>query len=190
MGAFITAQAYSIQGVAEDDTLNVRTQPDTSAAVIATLDPKHAAVLWTGMSSSSEKSSWWRIATPEFEGWVNARFLARAAAIVPETPTLLCAGNEPFWALHVRPDGSAKCEESCAGPDGLRAAVDREAPGQWAIRVTNADATPFLAALVTQQTCSDGMSDFSYALSVRMQGPRDAAYAGCCRLTFGPQPPR
>lgn len=182
--SFGVGQYYNVYGVAADDTLNVRREPGASAPQIAKLNPGHAAVLWTGTSSAAETSTWWRIATPGVEGWVNARFLKPATAAVSEPPTLLCFGNEPFWALHVLPNGEAKCEETCKGPDGLRATLDPQGTNQWSVKVTKPDATSFLAGTIEKQACSDGMSDFKHLFSVRLKGVGDASYAGCCRLTL------
>jgi len=33
---------------------------------------------------------------------------------------LLCFGNEPFWGIQVKADGSTTCEAMCEGPSGLR----------------------------------------------------------------------
>ncbi len=104
------AIAFRVTGVAGDDVLNVRTEPDPSSSIIARLAPGYAAIGDTGETSLASDGGKWRRVTlldpvrlqnlgeplhggPPI-GWVNEAFLETLTERLPvdssEVP--LCAG--------------------------------------------------------------------------------------------------
>ncbi|UTP39840.1 hypothetical protein M9M90_01310 [Phenylobacterium sp. LH3H17] len=106
-------------------------------------------------------------ATKEFTGDLDAR------------------GNEPFWALAIRPDKITFTRPDPEPPvvvDNPGAGVD---DGQHAVWSTNKDGKTFMVSLA-QEECSDGMSDLKYPyLAVVTLG--DQTFRGCAFKT-GQQP--
>jgi uncharacterized membrane protein len=88
--------------------------------------------------NEAERTTWQRVGYAGFVGWVNARFLKSnrpppdpSSPPAPELASgtglsvlhwLRCFGNGPSWSMEFGADGKAKCEGSCRGSVGLRAA--------------------------------------------------------------------
>ncbi len=96
---------------------------------------------------------------------------------------LICFGNEPFWAVQFKTDGSATCEAMCEGPPGLRVTNVSITPGgePQGFDLLDAEGGLFLRG-VMQKTgkCSDGMSDNVHPYSFSSTG-KPGPYEGCCR---------
>lgn len=101
------------------------------------------------------------------------------------TGDLDARGNEPFWALAIRPDKITFTRPDPEPPvvvDNPGAGVD---DGQHAVWSTTKDGKTFMVSLA-QEECSDGMSDLKYPyLAVVTLG--DQTFRGCAFKT-GQQP--
>src|SRR5690554_1529892 len=96
------AQLYGVTGVAADDVLNIRVQPDPSSEIVGTLTPDAENVVIAGTRMNVGSSTWWQVVAPDGPGWVNARFL-EATDAEPDYHaafSLQCTGTEPFWSVH------------------------------------------------------------------------------------------
>ncbi len=77
----LAGQALDVVGVAYDDVLNFRAQPDPAAPIVATAppatpeSPSAITISATGASASHGDSTWWQVTVDGQEAWANARFL-------------------------------------------------------------------------------------------------------------------
>ena len=104
--------------------------------------------------------------------------VAHLAALEP----LICFGNEPFWGVTFKADGSATCEAMCEGPPGLHVVhLTLTASGDpQSFDLLDAHGGLFLrAALRKTGKCSDGMSDNLHPYEFTGTGQR--GLTGCCR---------
>jgi len=200
---------FRVHGVAADDVLNVRSEPDPVAALAGTIPPTAQAVIGIGMPATVGNTTWQRVRYGGVEGWVNQRFLKAsaaprsaspsgaapalapaAAASAPSTApsnslqSIICFGDEPFWSIKFGADGSATCGEACKGPSGLRSANVSSAPNGdlQGFDLVDAKGDVFVSA-VTRRTgkCSDGMSDDPYPYVFSGVG-KPGPLEGCCRV--------
>ncbi len=104
------AIAFRVTGVAADDVLNVRTEPDPSSPIIARLAPSYAAIGDTGETALASDGGKWRMVTlldpvrlqnlgePLHGGapigWVNEAYLEPLSQLLPveSTDVPLCSG--------------------------------------------------------------------------------------------------
>lgn len=169
---------FTVAGVGAGDVLNVRSEPNASAPVVATLPPGSTGVEVLQLSPDGR---WGLTPLREGSGWVSLRYLAREAASGTPLPRpLLCRGTEPFWALSVTgtgavfetPEGGAvplRPLGEAAGVTGGVAAFD--AGGET------------LDLTVVRRACSDGMSDRPYGLAAMVWNRGETFLEGCCALS-------
>lgn len=176
---------YDVTGVAADDVLNVRAAPDASAPILATLAPDARGV---EVVEPDAGQGWGRVNVDGQSGWASLRFLARRPGqwdgALPER--LFCAGTEPFWSLRLGPE-----EIVMEAPDmplirygaGLREPA-RGRRDRWSFRSWSQGRSA--TGVVIRQSCSDGMSDYLYGLSLDLVLSEENAglthFAGCCTL--------
>src|SRR5207247_11296736 len=68
---------YSVHGVDNSDTLNMREKPDAKSTVIGELAPDATGIVDLGEERQVGPSSWRKVKCGKLRGWANARFLAR-----------------------------------------------------------------------------------------------------------------
>ncbi|MGR3455062.1 SH3 domain-containing protein [Pseudooceanicola sp.] len=177
---------YDVAGVASDDVLNVRAEPDASSEIIGALPPDARNV---EVIELAPRVDWGRVNVNGTSGWVSLRFMERHPGqylgAVPEVAR--CAGTEPFWSLSREgrdyvfsgPD----LDETAYSPGWRGAAEGRRDRYAVTLRNGRAEAT----AVIAYARCSDGMSDYRYGLTldlIREGGPDGPAlYSGCCSLS-------
>lgn len=175
---------FDVTGVAANDTLNIRENPDAKAAVIGTLPPDAR-----GVEVVAERGGWALVNTAERAGWVNARYLAPrgdvwARGALPAT--LSCGGTEPFWSL--RQVGARLVYETPESSRAMerRAVLQASGSGGLARSVVAGDAKGRLTMVIQPQQCSDGMSDRVYGLSAVLvfdgASQPSRMLSGCCRI--------
>ena len=69
------AASFRVEGVAADDVLNIRAQPDASSRILGSIPPGERHVDGLGAPSTVARSTWQRVRYGSVTGWVNARFL-------------------------------------------------------------------------------------------------------------------
>lgn len=176
-----------VSGVAANDVLNVRAEPNAKAQITGVLAPDAKGVEVVSYDATGQ---WARVSMGEVSGWASGRFLA----LDPMTwtpghlPTgLRCTGTEPFWSL-VEQGGRMRFSEPDKAPRDLelRRVLDRGIPEDAMRALIAGDTAGRLTAVVQPELCSDGMSDRDFGLSatVIMDGGSQSSrlLTGCCSV--------
>lgn len=190
--AFATPEALlpglaDVVDVAANDTLNVRAEPNASAAVRGTLAPDAKGVEIIGFDKTG---AWAEISRGETTGWASGKFLRLRSDTwkAGELPaTVSCYGTEPFWNLKRTPEGM-----EFSTPDGaprkleLRRVMDRGLSEDATRALIAGDGAGRVTAVIQPEICSDGMSDRSFGLStiVILDGANSPSrmLSGCCSV--------
>ncbi|WP_145953393.1 peptide-binding protein [Oceaniglobus indicus] len=105
LGAQGLPALHDVVGVAENDTPNLRAEPDWKAPLVATLpfDARDIEVV-----AENADGTWGRINMGEGTAWAALRFLGRQPGQDDRDfpDPLRCFGTEPFWSLKVTADAS------------------------------------------------------------------------------------
>jgi uncharacterized membrane protein len=180
---------YDVTGVAASDVLNIREAPEASAAIIGSLAPDAKGV---ELVRPNDRETWALVNTREGSGWVSLRFLARQpgqwVGSVPERA--LCTGTEPFWSLEI---AGGALTYATPEDEGAPARIDsveesRNIRGRHLLAATIARSggpAVDLLALLSNEACSDGMSDraYGYRLDLVLRGQDGTTLqSGCCAL--------
>lgn len=171
---------YDVAGVAADDVLNVRAEPDAGAAIVGTLDPTATDV---EVIRVNEAETWGLVNTGELSGWVSMAYMDRQpdqwAGRFPSITS--CFGTEPFWDLDA--EETRTILSFLGEPQVLSASI---VPVQPSNRM---DRFGFMAGAMTgiiiEEACNDGMSDREYGLSVELialVNGRFSHLSGCCTI--------
>ncbi|WP_323764284.1 COG3650 family protein [Marinovum sp.] len=178
---------FRVTGVASDDTLNVRAEPDAGSADIGDLAHDQSAVEVLDTDASGD---WGRITWEESHGWVAMRFLTpEELPMIGDSRLpagLLCTGTEPFWSIRYTADTALYSDfnnntANLPMTDQLTAAGRAGFPVLLRHGASNVTAT----AVIRAQLCSDGMSDrdYPYAAGLMIEaGKERILFDGCCRL--------
>ncbi len=172
---------YDVTGVAADDVLNIRAEPDASSPIVGTYAPDATGI---EVVRPNERQDWGLVNTAESTGWVSLAYLQRHpgqwAGAFPRLAR--CFGTEPFWTLAMDGDAATLStpETSQEGVvvarlgslnrrdrHGLRVALPE---GRW------------IEGVVSAEACSDGMSDRAFGLGFDALGA-DGVLSGCCSLS-------
>ena len=182
---------FDVTGVAADDVLNIRAAPDAGAPIIGTLDPDATSV---EILEPNDRHTWGKVNTQEGTGWINLSFVrlqpGQFYGAVPERA--LCHGTEPFWSLRLD-DGTMTYEAMDAGAPqvGRIDAVSQSLnhPGRSAVTgiFERTEDSQFLdgVAMLSNEACSDGMSDRAYGFRVDLILGNIEGFemrSGCCSL--------
>jgi len=172
---------YEVTGVADDDVLNVRIEPNAGAYDIGDLLP-HAQVEVTAIDDSGK---WARIQWHGEDGWVARRYLVEVERFGDEFSgmpvDLLCTGTEPFWAADITSDAQFSFAELGDEADWMPVANSVMSTNMY--RSNYAFDTAKFTGLLRRAECSDGMSDMTYgwALDLLEKGADPRLLSGCCR---------
>lgn len=178
-------QRYGVVGVADDDVLNIRAQPDASSEVVGTLTADAQNVVVAGTRVDIGSGLWWQVVAPDASGWVNARYLEPVDEDPDQRETfpLQCVGTEPFWSLAVEEDEAVfetPMEEEQrwqAGPMTYAMGL----VGRYAVALEDEGDVGHIAAWQNRHFCSDGMSDIGFPFEAVVIAPDGTVYGGCCR---------
>jgi len=173
---------YDVIGVAGDDSLNIRAEPNGSADIIGELahDASNIEVV-----AINEAETWGLVNIGEASGWVSLYFMVRQpeqfAGKFPELAS--CYGTEPFWSLGFESDSLTYRDadgETSIGVDFWKivssSRFDRFGFGSEMEEITG---------IVAARSCSDGMSDRNFGFSVEVilgSGAQSRLLSGCCSL--------
>lgn len=176
---YILPTLFDVTGVAADDVLNIRAQPNAGAEIIGTLAPDAAQI-----EVVEETKGWGRVNRGEASGWVSMVYLAYRVDVWEdgELPDAFrCYGTEPFWGLERQGD-----QLLLSRPDS-----EEDARPIQAVLGTGVFRDPMRAILAegmtvtsTRAICSDGMSDRLFGLEahVILQGDDPMMLSGCCSI--------
>lgn len=175
---YILPTLFDVAGVAADDVLNIRQQPDASSPVIGTLSPDARDV-----EVVQETRGWGRVNSGEASGWVSMRYLTyRTDVWEPgRLPAgFRCFGTEPFWSIGVSGDQIHYSEPERESAFPLGAILDSGVFRHPTRAVLGGEMT----LVATPQLCSDGMSDrlFGLEASLIRHGERPVMLNGCCTI--------
>lgn len=182
----INAPAWiRVTGVANDDVLNARAEPDAASDVVGRFQPAQGPIEIVEVREI-EGQRWALVSTGEQGGWINLHYAETVELeMIGDSPVpvrTVCAGTEPFWSLDLGEDeavwSSFDAEEETYPITESEAASGRFLPWMFGMQ-------GFGLAILTPGQCSDGMSDIPYAWSVSIIGHDEMGhvlYEGCCRL--------
>lgn len=176
---YILPTLFDVHGVAANDTLNIRAEPNARAAVVGTLSPGA-----TRVEVVEERGGWGRVLTGEGTGWVNMRYLATRTDVwepgkLPQG--FACLGTEPFWSLSFDAGGMVfSTPETKTAPQKVTAIHDTGVFRDPTRAVTAGE----MVLVATPQICSDGMSDRLFGLRATLlrTGDHPAMWSGCCSV--------
>ncbi|MFC3630610.1 COG3650 family protein [Paracoccus angustae] len=177
---YILPSLFDVSGVAANDVLNIRAEPDAGAAIIGALAPDATAI-----EVVEERRGWARVNAAEGSGWVSARYLSYRTDVWQEgelPAAFRCLGTEPFWDAKVEGgDLVLRSPEDRAGDRrAVQAVLDTGVFRDPARVLVARDMTLFSHP----QICSDGMSDRLFGLSATLviHGDSPRMLSGCCTI--------
>ena len=172
---------FDVTGVAKDDVLNVRAAPSGNAPIVGSLNPGATSI---EVTETNDSGTWGRLNVGETSGWASLRYLERQ----PGDPdyalarSLRCFGTEPFWSLSLTQGQEAVFstpDSQAVFPGAGLLTASRNTPGHFAVGFDDS------TAIIRRATCSDGMSDQNFGLTIDLllsHGGDTALYSGCCRI--------
>jgi len=187
---YITQPAYyRVAGVAGNDVLNVRQLPNSSAPIVGALAPNAFPV-----EVIKTRDGWGYVAANEGMGWVSMHFLQQisftkfANTNLPEG--LSCGGVEPFWGLVMANNNItySAVDEAERVYSLVESGQSQNLGGSTSFVIGQNNGAP-LTGIVSDQICSDGMSDIDYGrrIDLLLSGPGGTtALGGCCQISLQP----
>ena len=178
-------QLYDVTGVAAGDRLNIRAAPSAASDIIGALDRDARGI---EVVARNPAGTWGQVNAGERAGWVSMRYLAARGVRIDHynlPDGLGCYGTEPFWSLantggalrYQTPDGPARDLPISIAQDSRLADDLRRM-----IRFAGLDGPG--VGFMYPATCTDGMSDRVFGLSISvMLGPDSPMLNGCCSLS-------
>lgn len=171
---------YDVTGVASNDVLNIRSEPNAGTGIVGTLshDATNIEVI-----AANEEYTWGLVNQGERSGWVALRFLARHPgqfdSLYPEFQS--CGGTEPFWSL-ARSGGTLTLDVAFDDRPAVAELVEWET-GTLNHRGRYSFATPSMTGVVAREYCNDGMTDREFGLEINLilRG-EETHLQGCCSL--------
>ena len=169
---------FDVTGVAADDVLNIRAEPNAGAAILDTFAPDRTNI---EVIRPNETEDWGMVNTGEGTGWVSLAFLDRQPGQWTYSfPAIsACYGNEPFWSIRVTPEVTLSTpEEELSGTETARLSPLNNLT-RFGL-VADFAGQPF-QGVIQRQECSDGMSDRSFGIEINAFYD-DQMWSGCCTL--------
>lgn len=171
-----------IEGVAADDVLNIRADPDASSDKIGEL-----GAYTLNVEILRTVDGWGQTPTAEGFGWVSMRFLVANPWPQGQAPRpLICLGTEPFWNLALYPRG-AEYNELALEEDTPRVQtiISEDVASNGFLIRTQEGPTLNRTLMVDGRACSDGMSGRPFGMSATLftSAPdRNYVQTGCCTM--------
>lgn len=98
---------------------------------------------------------------------------------------LVCFGNEPSWRVDLTSPGVAKAEVLGEETKTYRGGATRNEVLKETLWRGSPDAGRDLVVFLSDQACSDQMSDVVHPVTARASFPDGRFFAGCCRVVAG-----
>lgn len=177
-------QWLKVVNVTDNDTLNLRAYTQSQSEIIYKIPHDAANLLKIG-----EEDNWIKVSYRGFKGWVyskyvtDAKHLSIAAAFGGE---LFCIGTEPHWNIETKGYSATfskySDKKNLVINDIVRKSANED--NTWMSALANADNSPgnYTAVLEKTNSCSDGMSDETYPLSIKMIDDKTQLISGCCKI--------
>ena len=173
---------FVTNGVAANDTLNVRAMPGASAPIIGEYGPY---TLNIEVIRTSNDGKWGFVGLGEQNGWVAMRYLepSNHQDVYAFPRPITCSGTEPFWNLNVTVRGDEYQEMGDSRRD--LNLINESTARNGAIAVFEEGPTLNRTLIVQKGYCSDGMSDreFGWKATLFNEAPDgNSVQSGCCTL--------
>lgn len=188
--SYAISQTYSVVGVADNDVLNLRDNiieygTISEAPIIARIPSNANGITVTGVTLPVGQYRWREVRYRGAVGWVNEKFLQLQD--YPEfIKHLECFGTEPFWSLSLSPPGGELTLPDNQEPitvtiPNISSGVGRRDLWSFSIR---ARGTGIDGLIVYTESCSDGMSDFTYDYEMFLMflRPGGGPAQACCKI--------
>ena len=180
---------FDVYGIAYDDVLNVREEPDASTPIITELpfNARNVEVV-----RLSDDARWGLVNAMETSGWVAMRYLVPVPGDGWAHPgaKLACGGTEPFWDLSINGTnpgqavfGAMAMEETFTY--ALRWQSRQVARLDNVIGIGGSGPYGDFSAVIRRDACHDGMSDRNFGLLIDLFLHNDteaSGYEGCCSV--------
>lgn len=174
---------FRVINVASNDVLHVRRRPRSNARILGSYAGGQSVTVLAYFANG-----WARVNIGQDVGFVNADFLTRGGGVTTENGMqlgLMCRGTEPFWSLKIDDDRTVQFSEINSGNEPLTSLTQATPSPLTNSYPYNFSAMPYTGT-VTQQICSDGMSDISYGWGITLVKPKQGGgwetFNGCCNL--------
>jgi uncharacterized membrane protein len=172
---------HDVAGVAADDVLNVRAEPDAEAEIVGTLahDATDIEVI-----RPNDDFTWGWVATGEGMGWVSLAYLERQPGQWDgQYPDFaFCSGTEPFWSLS-RSEGRIAFEGLDLPASGAPVEFEESSLNH---RGRHSFKAGGMIGVLSNVPCNDGMSELEYGWElnlIRLSGPEGQRhFMGCCSI--------
>jgi uncharacterized membrane protein len=170
---------YSVNGVASDDWLNIRAEPNVQSDVVDRFahDMKNIEVLRV-------EDNWGYVRAGEANGWVSMTYLAANPAPTGEIPKpFACHGNEPFWTITLTDDGATHTGMD-TGVRPLTLMRLEVAQSGYLLKAQDTQNTTY-TLIVKDGLCYDSMAEGEFGMSFTLfsQNPEyNFAQTGCCTM--------
>ena len=169
---------FDVAGVAANDVLNIRAEPDSGAEILGSFAPKETGI---EVLSLNDTGRWGLVNVDERSGWVSMAFLRPQFPGTGALPqTFVCFGTEPFWRLDATQNGTSAFGEVTDPPTEFATGPVIDARGRTDVMALTADG---FVVVLRRNLCSDGMSDRAYGLSSDIVVNGEAVYSGCCTVS-------
>ncbi|MGR3364156.1 MAG: COG3650 family protein [Maritimibacter harenae] len=173
---------YDVRGVAQNDTLNVRSRPTVEGRILGELGPNARGVEVVQFNTAE---SWGQVNVNGQAGWVSMAYMARQPG-QPEgekLPTPInCYGTEPFWSLDITEQTVTFTDQ---GMDAAPMTMQRQRVAQASWSPRGALAAQGITGFLSREMCTDGMSDqnFGWRIDFLLSGNGGHfSFSGCCSL--------
>lgn len=180
---------HDVTGVAHDDVLNIREEPNANTPIIAELafNARNIEVV-----ALSEDARWGLVNAMETSGWVAMRYLMPVPGDGWAHPgaSLSCGGTEPFWDMAINGDTPGQAVFQAMAEDHKRSFTLQWHTGQVArpdhtIGLGGFGPTGEMTAVIRNEACHDGMSDRNFGLDIDLffhNGEQASGFEGCCSV--------
>lgn len=150
------AVTYSVIGIAENDTLIVRSRPDERSSEVTKLRNGYCGITISGEAVWNGGDDWIPIRFSNSKGWVRPKYLAQSGpqlASMPDVPTLsgATAPESSVTATISDPDGFVNIRQTASADSAVVAHIKEgerfitiPAQGDWWWVRTNSGATGFV----------------------------------------------
>lgn len=177
-------QVYNVTNIKAGDTLNIRAEPNSSAAIQLSI-PNNTELLSIGETKKVDTTTWIRVRLGAIGGWVNKKYLKTAPHLAQlsktnqdTTKTLKCHGTEPFWNLDF--NGNTLNLEQ-VDENKIAATITERRAGKSNNQYVFAGKTElYIRGDDAGGVCDDGMSDQSYPLHINILKADNTFLTGCC----------
>ncbi len=174
---------FQVTGVAADDMLHIRTEPNTSGEIVGDLasDAGPIEVLYS-------ENGWAYLSSGENMGWASKSFLTQielpkiANSALPFG--LTCGGTEPFWSINIS-DESIELNQMNEGISNFSIMETGAYTGDTISFIIAGAEGKMITTIISNEIYGDGMSDKYYGRKINMllSTPNGTkGYLGACSV--------